>query len=89
MSVQTPPALIPRILRWALNHGFAIVAWAAFWMAVVLPVAYLPLFVALKYAYLTPEMMLGIISLNVLALLLGHYHEPSHHGDNPRSNGVR
>lgn len=54
----------------------AAVEWAAFWVAALLPVAALPLYAALQYAVLDPAVVAGAAAVNLLALVVGHGHDP-------------
>lgn len=48
-----------------------------FWTAVVIPFLYLPLFTVQPLIEAYPMLLFTIITINVIALLIGHDYEPS------------
>lgn len=74
------PAAVTRLARplgRALRAGLASAEAAAFWLAALFPLAYLPLLAALQYGALDPGAVAGLGAANLLALLVGHGHEPA------------
>lgn len=81
VSTRQLPGPVARVLGGCV----ALVESVAFWVAAGLPVAYPPLLAALQYAVLDPTAVVGVAVANLLALLVGHRHEPTRFGrDRPR-----
>lgn len=72
-------------VRAGVRACVAAVEWAAFWVAALLPVAALPLYAALQYASFDPALVAGAAAVNLLALVVGHGHEPTGAGSDRRS----
>ena len=66
---------LPRSAASAAASMFAPVRAAAFWSAVALPLAYVPL-VATGAAWDLPLVFCALLALNALAFLVGHGHDP-------------
>lgn len=49
----------------------------AFWIAALLPLAYLPLVLAIEYGPAPLRALFALVAINAVALLVGHRHEPS------------
>ncbi|AXR79152.1 hypothetical protein [Natrarchaeobaculum sulfurireducens] len=54
-----------------------VVTAAGFWVAIVLPVAYLPVFLAGIDSAFGLSVFLGLIAVNVVALVVGHEYPAS------------
>lgn len=69
---------LAHLLVHTLHESVAVVEAVIFWIAALFPVAYLPLLAALQYAPLDPAIIAGIVAAHLLALVVGHRHEPTH-----------
>lgn len=66
----------PHRLATAARTTAAVVERVAFWTAVALPLVYVPLFAAgLPDRVPGPVLVLALVTLNVLAVLLGYNHD--------------
>jgi hypothetical protein len=72
VSVRRLPALPRRVARPASR----VVRAAGFWLAVALPIVYLPLAMLAPGVLADPTVLGGVIGGNLLALAVGHDHEP-------------
>jgi hypothetical protein len=58
--------------------------WLAFWLAIVLPFVYLPLALVDPGRLVDVRLLGGFVSLNLLALVVGHEYGADDPGDAPR-----
>lgn len=76
MSTHAPGEVVLQWVAHVFNQGVTVVEWMAFWSAVTLPLTYMPMLLAIKYTYLSSNVIIGIVAVNAVALLLGHQHRP-------------
>lgn len=76
-AVPAVAVRLARLLERVLRAAIAGIEAAAFWLAALFPLAYLPLLVALQYAALDPMVVARIGIVNLLALVVGHRHDPT------------
>ena len=78
MSTDTARGLgFPRPPRAWLGPLRAAVRATGFWLAVVLPLAYVPLLTLAPGLAPDPGVLAGVLGANLFALAVGHGHEPS------------
>lgn len=66
---RAPPQQLPALLRVVRATGF--------WLAVALPLAYLPALLLATPVFADPAVLVSAVVGNVLALVVGHGHEPN------------
>lgn len=58
-------------------YGWSIVTTAGFWLGTLLPVVYLPVFIAGVDSVQTLSLLLALLGLHAIALVVGHEYDGS------------
>lgn len=61
----------------AVARGCSVVRGLAFWLAVGLPLAYLPVVLIAPSVLTDPTLLVWTVTGNLVALVIGHGHEPT------------
>lgn len=76
-SHSVPLHLVPEVSAGALVRARSVVRGLAFWLAVALPLAYLPVVLLAPAVLSDPTLLVGAVTGNLAAILVGHGHEPT------------